>query len=131
MGVFNEGVEEVRKTLLPAIVQNFDNMSQEERELIGEVFVPPASPGQFWHRRGQGLENTRRQCRRRTRPVFIKSGTFRLIRTAAKGFTQRGCDKSGVHAYWNTFLKGRDTRNKLVTFYGHIINLAFHDGAAV
>ncbi|VDI77284.1 Hypothetical predicted protein [Mytilus galloprovincialis] len=60
-----------------------------------------------------------------------ESGTFRLARTAAKALTKRGSDKSGIGAFWEVFLKGRDIKNHLVTFHGHRINIAFHDCAAV
>ena len=60
-----------------------------------------------------------------------ESGTFRLARTAAKALTKRGSDKPGIGSFWNVFLKGRETKNHLVTFHGHRINIAFHDCAAV
>jgi hypothetical protein len=33
-----------------------------------------------------------------------ESGSFRLLRTAAKAFTKRGSDKVGVHSYFETYL---------------------------
>ena len=60
-----------------------------------------------------------------------QSGTFRLIHTAAKAFTQRGCDKAGVYSYFQAFLDGRSRDNKLITFYGHHFSVAFCDAAAV
>ena len=46
-----------------------------------------------------------------------ESGAAHVVCTAAKAYTERGCDKSGVAAAadWNTHLEGIEIENKLVT----------------
>lgn len=35
--MFNENIEKLRKDLLPKIVENFDNLSENEKNLISEM----------------------------------------------------------------------------------------------
>ena len=57
-------------------------------------------------------------------------GSSRLVRTAAKAFTEKGSDKAGVASHFNTFLKSRGKKNHLKTFRGHRVNMVFEDSAA-
>jgi len=50
------------------------------------------------------------------------SGTYRLIRRAAKALTKRGSDKAGVESYWITYLKGKDEKNNLVYYHRNHIS---------
>ncbi|XP_060585907.1 uncharacterized protein LOC132741695 [Ruditapes philippinarum] len=135
-GVFNDGVEKIRKTLLPAIVKEYHSMSDKEKEKMNEM-------GQFscrLHLLGNfGIESDKALGifeksvveGKNPHAYGAESGSFRLLRTAAKAFTKRGSDKAGVHSYFETYLAGKGIKNRMVTFHGHRINVAFHDGAAV
>jgi E1A/CREB-binding protein len=57
-------------------------------------------------------------------------GSSRLVRTAAKAFTEKGSDKAGVASHFNTFLDGKHRKNCLITFRGHRVNMLFQDAAA-
>jgi len=134
--VFNDSIEEYRKTLLPSIIKNFDSLTAEQKTTLTGM-------GRFACRlhllANFGTEADKAMlafessvCEGRNPFGYgTDSGTFRLIRTGAKAFTRRGWEKSGVPHYFEPFLKGRERKNNLVTFHGHRINVIFHDGAAM
>ena len=58
-----------------------------------------------------------------------QSGSLRLIRTSAKAFTKRGCDKAGVHQLFEPHVRSRDRQLHLLTHHGHRFNVCFTNGA--
>ena len=126
--VFNSSIEKMRSELLPTVVDNFEHMDVKEREDIMEMFTHACRLhllANFVPAGDKGLAAYESAvCSFQNPHSFGEdgSGTFRLVRTAAKAFTKRGCDKAGIHSW---------KHNQLVTFSSHRINIAFHDAAAV
>ncbi|VDI51116.1 Hypothetical predicted protein [Mytilus galloprovincialis] len=135
--VFNENIEKIRKDLLPTVINNFDNLTEIEKSDITKMgrfacrLHLLANFGTAADKALKLFEDSVTDSRNPFSFESDESGTFRLARTAAKALTKRGSDKSGIGAFWEVFLKGRDIKNHLVTFHGHRINIAFHDCAAV
>ena len=134
--IFNDGIEEYRRTLLPAIVKNFEDLSENEKNSLSGMgrfacrLHLLANFGSEADKAMLAFENS--VCEGKNPYSYgTESGAFRLCRTAAKAFTRRGCEKAGVPDYFEPFLKGRERVNRMITFHGHRINLIFHDGAAV
>ena len=61
-----------------------------------------------------------------------ESGTARLhvVRTAAKAFHPTGSDEAGVASYFDSFLKGKNEKLKIVSFRGSRFNILFYDADA-
>ena len=135
--VFNSSIEKMRSELLPTVVDNFEHMDVKEREDIMEKFTHACRLhllANFAPAGEKGLAAYESAvCSGQNPHSFGEdgSGTFCLVRTAAKAFTKRGCDKAGIHSYFECFLQGRGKHNQFVTFSGHRFNIAFHDAAAV
>ena len=60
-----------------------------------------------------------------------ESGALRLIKTSCKNFSARGCDKSGVHHFFQHHLHDRKRQLELTPYLGHRFNISFTNGAAV
>lgn len=137
-GLFNKAIHDIREGLLPAVIENFDQLPETEKSEIAEMgtfacrmhLLANLAPAADKALAAYELS----VCEDPQNPESYQtygSGTHRLVRSAAKAFTQRGCDKAGVHSYFETFLRGRGQENHLVTFHGHRFNIAFYDAAAV
>lgn len=137
-GLFNKAIHDIREGLLPAVIKNFDQLPQTEKSEIAEMgtfacrmhLLANLAPAADKALAAYELS----VCEDPQNPESYQSygsGTHRLVRSAAKAFTQRGCDKAGVHSYFETFLRSRGQENHLVTFHGHRFNIAFYDAAAV
>ena len=61
------------------------------------------------------------------------SGTLRLVKSACKSVSERGCEKSGRMVHFATFLKEKYDLNEipLYPFLGHRFNIIFLNGAGV
>lgn len=57
-------------------------------------------------------------------------GTARLVRTAAKALYPTGSDEACVAAYFDSFLKGKNEKLKIVTYRGSRFKILFYDAGA-
>lgn len=137
-GLFNKAIQDIREGLLPAVIKNFDKLPETEKSEIAQMgtfacrmhllanLAPAADKALVAYELSV--------CDDPQNPESFQShgsGAHRLVRSAAKAFTQRGCDKAGVHSYFEAFLRGRGQENHLLTFHGHRFNIVFYDAAAV
>ena len=62
-----------------------------------------------------------------------ESGALRLIKTSCKAFCARGCDKSGVHQFFEPHLHDMKPPRQLelTPYLGHRFNISFTNGAGV
>ena len=135
--VFNSTIEKMRKDLLPGVHENYDKLSEKEKEEMESVFSFACRLhllANFAPAADRGLAAYEAAVCSGQNPHSFEdsgSGTFRLVRTSAKALTQRGCEKSGIHSYFKTFLDGREKKNHILTYHGHRFNIVFHDAGAV
>ena len=107
--VFNENIEKLRKDLLPKIVENLDNLSENEKNLISEMgkfacrLHLIANFGSASDKALKMFEDSVTNDRNPHSFDNDESGTVRLARTTAKALTKRGSDKSGIGSFWNVF----------------------------
>ena len=136
-GVFNHLVEQTREKLLPNVIPGFDSLPESRKLEIIEmgtfacrmhllINLDPAA--------SRALRTLDETVAEGTNPYSLRSeesGTHRLARTASELFTRRGSQAAGKPILWETFLKGRNRKNKFVTYHGHRMNIAFYESAAL
>ena len=136
-GVFNAGVKQIREELLPQVIKNYKQLSQEEQKDLADV-------GMFACRMHllanlhQPAENALRQFDdcvvEGNNPYALRgeeSSTLRLIRTSCSAFTKRGSQAAGAPVLWESFLRGRNRKNNFTTFHGHRFNISLKNAAAL
>lgn len=106
--VFNDGIQVYRKTLLPAIIKNYDYLSEVEKNSLAGMgrfachLHLLANFGTEADKAMLAIENS--VCDGKNPFSYgSESGTFRLARTGAKAFTHRRCEKAGVPDFFNHF----------------------------
>lgn len=130
--LFNELLHDYRAELLPDICENWDQMTELERENLTRMnnffcglhyMVGLADTAE------ETLKVWEAQC---TEEVGNSSGTQRLIRTACKAFHHRGSQQSGSSALFRAFLRRVGIHKiPLAQFVGNRFNIIFYDAAGV
>lgn len=134
--VFNRQLEELRQSLLPDVLKNWDEMPEINRKEMGRVasffckmhvFVNMASEVDKCL---SVFENNVCSGKNPYSFDWKESGASRLTRTVSKALTMHGCEKSGVGSHFSTHLKEKGVKNKLITFRGHRFNHLFYAAGA-
>ena len=134
---FNLALQKLRSDLLETAIVNWENLTPPSREEIKKMtnfFCKMHIVVNFASEADKILKLFESNVAEGRNPHALgatESGSVRLIRTACKSFTSRGCDKSGVHSMWKSYLDEKGEENKMVTFKGNRFNITFYDGGAV
>ena len=140
---FNNLFTKFRKELLPDVIKNLENLSNDQQQYLGNVndffcdlhFLV-------------GLADQAEACLKVWENIIFKgqnvgsllhggysngeSGTLRLIRTVCKSVQHRGCEKSGRMVTLEIFMEERNiTRLPIYQFLGNRFNILFLNGAGV
>ena len=132
--LFNEMLNDYRAKVLPTVVENWEDMSEPERQQLermnnffcGLHYIVGLAECtdevlKLWEAASEDTEN-----------VSVSSGTQRLIRTASKAFHHRGSQKAGSSALFRSYLQKQNIhRLPLANFIGNRFNILFYDGAGV
>ncbi|KAK3091774.1 hypothetical protein FSP39_022550 [Pinctada imbricata] len=142
---FNTLLEEFRTTILPGVIYNWEEMSDNERMLCSRmnnffcglhllVGMADACEGSIRKFETSFLDgkhvgsSVKPELKRYHRS---ESGVLRLIRTGCKAFAIGEDEKNGVSLPWTTFLKEKGERNKIARFKHNRFNLVFVLGEAI
>ena len=134
--LFNAKLQELREELLPDVIENWESLSASSQKAIadmGNFFCKMHLLVNFASEADKVLKINESDIVESGRNPFAfgnESGAARLVRTAAKAFTEHGCDKSGIASDWNTYLQQEGTNNKLETYRANRFNILFYDAAA-
>ena len=144
---FNESLEDYRKTVLPDICENYESLSEVERESLGKLCNFFCGLHALVHMATMAstslLETQSGLVEGDSLPIFDKSfmsgsepGAIRLVRTASKAAAYGGDEKSGCHGRFAEFmsptLKSQGySRLPLEPFRGNRFNVVFKNAACV
>ncbi len=131
--LFNTMLFEYREELLPTVVENWDLMTDVEKENMTRMnnffcglhyIVGLADCAEetlkLWE------ANCREEC------TTASSSTQRLIRTACKAFHHRGSQQCGTLTLFRTYMRKLGVHQiPLAHFVGNRFNIIFYDGAGV
>ena len=132
--LFNEMLHDYRAGVLPTVVENWEDMSEIERQQLtrmnnffcGLHYIVGLAECtdealKLWEAASEDTEN-----------VSASSGTQRLIRTACKAFHHRGSQKAGSSALFRSYLQKQNIHHlPLANFIGNRFNILFYDGVGV
>ncbi|MES9880650.1 MAG: hypothetical protein ABW185_07190 [Sedimenticola sp.] len=134
--VFHSQLADLKSTLLPDVFANWETMDPDVRSEVStissyfckmHIFVNMASEVD------KCLSVFGNNVTAGKNPYSFdwnESSATRLTRTASKGLTMHGCDKSGVGSHFSTYLQSNDKVSKLITFRGHRFNHLFYAAGA-
>nr|XP_054765133.1 uncharacterized protein LOC129271907 [Lytechinus pictus] len=143
---WHELLESFRKDILPEVVQNWGDLTPEDRapvESLTNFFCGLHSFVQLAEVAGSSIlevEQSTKEEQVNTPPFVFKqqneSGTVRLIRTASKAFARTGDQKSGCYGDFKLFVKPYLDEHgmrsvPLCPFRGNRFNIVFFNAAHV
>ena len=136
--VFNSALADLRSDLLPIVIDNWLDLSEESQtnlRSMGNFFCKMHLLVNFATECDKALKEFEQNIivSGRNPHSFSKSesGACRLVRMAAKALTTHGSEKAGVASYWNSFLEEKGETNKIATFRSNRFNILFYDAAAL
>ena len=130
---FNELLQDYRKELLPTVAENWDQMTDTEREqltrmnnffcglhyIVGLADCAEETP-KVWE-----AQTTEKE-------ISNSSITQRVIPTACKAFHHLGSQQCGTSILFRTYMKKIEIHKvPLAHFAGNRFNIVFYDGAGV
>lgn len=139
--LFNEMLHDYRKEILPDVIENWQDLSDDERDqmtrmnnffcglhfLVGLAECTEETI-KIWE--ASALENA--ESSQSTASVGGSSGTQRLIRTACKAFHKRGSQQCGSSTLFRSYLRQHGVfKIPLAQFVGNRFNIVFYDGAGI
>ena len=142
---FNTLLQEYRGTILPKVVDNFDNLPEDKQQNLKEMnnffcglhllvsMAESFSSSILKLEKMSGHSSLGAATKPETR-FFVKqseSGIVRFIRTACKLLSRGGDEKSGCYANFTAYLKSQGKQNILTQFKHNRFNILFHNGGAV
>jgi len=131
--LFNEILHEFRADILPTVAENWDQMTEMEKEQLthmnnffcGLHFLV-------------GLADTAEEvvklweAHSTSKEASASSGTQRLVRTACKAFHHRGSQQCGSSTLFRTYLRKQGIHKiPLAQFVGNRFNILFYDAAGI
>lgn len=142
---FNKLLEEFRSTILPEVVDNWNDLDDMEKKLCSKLnnffcglhlLVGMADSCETSIKKFEIEFHDGKNIGSAVRLELKKyhrneSGVLRLIRTASKSFAVGEDEKNGVSLPWNTYLKQKDVKNQIIRFKHNRFNLVFLLGKAV
>ena len=139
-GVFNTLLADLRKEVLPNIVENWQCFSEDQRNNLigmGNFFCKIHPLITFAEECNKSLLQFENACLENYKSKFAmpsgggESGAVRLIRTACSAFQKRGNQAAGQSADFLAYLDELGEALKLIQMEGNRFNVIFHNGAAV
>nr|XP_006814531.1 PREDICTED: spindle pole body component 110-like [Saccoglossus kowalevskii] len=138
---YKSKMEEMRESLLPIFEQNWDSFDENEKTKMKTVnhllcgmhvlvnMAPAASSACIeFEKEKQDQINTEKLAWYKSNQSFC----FNLLYQASKGFTDEGCQKSGVYTDFGPYLEDElKEKNRLIKFEHNRFNVAFYQGAAL
>lgn len=142
---FNVMLQQYRKEILPLVINNWGDLSTDERELCASMnnfycglhlLVGMADVAETALKKFEETYLENKDIGSATKPELKRfhkneSGTLRLLRTASKAFAMGGDEKNGVFSHWRTYLKPKKITNRIVRFKHNRFNLIFQLGHSV
>ena len=142
---FNVLLEEFRTTILPQVIYNWNDLSENERTLMSRMnnffcglhlLVGMADTCEGTLKKFERTYLEGRDIGSGVKPELRKyhrseSGTLRLIRTTSKALAVGEDEKNGVSLQWTTYLKQKEERNLIGRFKHNRFNLVYVLGEAV
>ncbi|KAK3097521.1 hypothetical protein FSP39_010420 [Pinctada imbricata] len=142
---FNTLLEEFRTTILPGVIYNWEEMSDNERMLCSRMnnffcglhlLVGMADACEGSIRKFETTFLDGKHVGSSVKPELKRyhrseSGVLRLIRTGFKALAIGEDEENGVSLPWTTFLKEKGERNKIAKFKDNRFNLVFVLGEAI
>eukprot|EP00057_Strongylocentrotus_purpuratus_P006869 XP_011661343.1 PREDICTED: uncharacterized protein LOC105436956 isoform X1 [Strongylocentrotus purpuratus] len=124
---FNTQVQTLRETLLPKVVDNWDQLNEDNKKEManmGNFFCKMHLLVNFATEGDKVLKINEGDIVAEGKNPYAygsESGAARLVRTAAKAFTSHGCDKSGMASDWETYLQEQGKTNPSSNIQGQPI----------
>lgn len=136
--VFNAQLKALRAELLPAVVEQWDELSDATKSNLKDM-------GNYFCRMhilvNMALESDKvlkdleeidgLQEAKFALPLAGESGAARLVRTAVKALHPRGCEQSGAAADFQAYLQDKERVLMLTTNKGNRFNILFYNSAAL
>ena len=135
---FNEQLTELRKELLPKVVEKWEDLSEDSKkslEQMGNFYCKLhllVNLGKEANKALKLFEHAATEGRNAL--AFLssnESGSCRLTRTACEAFHPRGSQTAGVSKYFDVHLSENGVESKLVEFIGNRFYIIFYNSAAV
>ncbi|KAJ8050932.1 hypothetical protein HOLleu_04315 [Holothuria leucospilota] len=121
----NELLKKFRIGVLPSVVENWNDLSENDRNSASEVLKLYEKDELCGQKVGSAALSG----------VFVRgeAGTVKLVRLVCKSVQERACGKSGKPVDFLTFLSvtGCEKRVDLVPFKGNRFNILFKNGGVV
>ena len=143
---FNNLLESYREEILPEIVNDWDQLQEEDRRVLGRlnnffcglhslVHIAEVADKAIIEVESRNFDG-KVPAYSSTFTKKTESGTTRLIRTACKAFSYQGDAKSGCHgpfmSYIKEFLKENNFKSlPLTPFKGSRFNILFHNAGVL
>ncbi|ELU11260.1 hypothetical protein CAPTEDRAFT_211094 [Capitella teleta] len=124
-GVYNDLLAKLRNNLLPAFIEEFESLQQDEKDSLLKMGVFACRLHlliNFEEASTKALIAFEESiCSSGTNPHAFKDraepGTKRLARTCASAFTMRGSAVAGMHDVWDAFLQQNGAHKAMGFFY--------------
>ena len=135
---FNEQLTELRKELLPKVVEKWEDLSEDSKkslEQMGNFYCKLHLLVNLGKEANKALKLFEHAATEGRNPLAFlssnESGSCRLTRTACEAFHPRGSQTAGVSKYFDVHLSENGVESKLVEFIGNCFNIIFYNSAAV
>lgn len=135
---FNEQLTELRKELLPKVVEKWEDLSEDSKkslEQMGNFYCKLHLLVNLGEEANKALKLFEQAATEGRNPLAFlssnESGSCRLTRTACEAFHPRGSQTAGVSEYFDVHLSENGVESKLVEFIGNRFYIIFYNSAAV
>ena len=135
---FNEQLTELRKELLPKVVEKWEDLSEDSKkslEQMGNFYCKLHLLVNLGKEANKALKLFEHAATEGRNPLAFlssnESGSCRLTRTACEAFHPRGSQTAGVSEYFDVHLSENGVESKLVEFIRNRFNIIFYNSAAV
>lgn len=135
---FKEQLTELRKELLPKVVEKWEDLSEDSKkslEQMGNFYCKLHLLVNLGEEANKALKLFEQAATESRNPLAFlssnESGSCRLTRTACEAFHPRGSQTAGVSEYFDVHLSENGVESKLVEFIGNRFYIIFYNSAAV
>ena len=135
---FNEQLTELRKELLPKVVEKWEDLSEDSKkslEQMGNFYCKLHLLVNLGEEANKALKLFEQAATEGRNPLAFlssnESGSCRLTRTACEAFHPRGSQTAGVSEYFDVHLSENGVESKLLEFIGNRFYIIFYNSAAV
>ena len=135
---FNAELKQMRETVLPSAIENWDLLSKENQKRFSEManfFCKMHMLPNFALEVDKTLRAFEDLALKSKDSQYAfqttESGASRLVRTSAKAVHPHGSDEAGIASDFKSFLKGKSKELEIVSFRGNRFNILFYDAGAL